>query len=79
MEKAKRGNLWHWVERKMIDTFTQAGTGQLIVNNNITVTRRGLVVSARPGACALRGPLKGNLTLQRYVILDAKRPRAQLG
>ena len=37
----------------------------------ITVSR--FVVSPWSGACALRGPEKGNLTFPKYVILDEKR------
>ena len=53
--------------------FTQVGRGWLTVNINMIITMRGFVVSHWCGACALRGPEKGNLTFQRYVIIDTKR------
>ena len=41
--------------------------------NMITITMREFVASSWCGACVLRGPEKGNLTFQRYAIIDAKR------
>ena len=76
-ESKARRNLCDWIKNKMIHTYFYIARYRRVKSTINSITIRMREANRRTNswccACPLRDPEKGNLTFQRYVIVDAKK------